>query len=109
MSELELLADDSTNYVNDDFKSVDTNSVKNLIESKYNPYVVGGSDNIEYQYLLDECPYESTPGLLSIQMLINKYLINKSIPLPDNQSLYSIFRSSYHLKNVLFSLYFINR
>lgn len=93
MSELELLADDSTNYVNDNFKSVDTNSVKNLIQSKYNPYVVGGSDNIEYQYLLDECPYESTPGLLSI-------------PLPDNQSLYSIFRSSYHLKNVLFSLYF---
>lgn len=67
---------------------------------KYDPYVLGGSNNEEYSILLEKCPYTYTPGVFTFHLLMSRYIINQSLPLPeDSNELIDKFISLYNLKS----------
>lgn len=98
-SELSLSTDSLTDYLNNNRKDADLTSLRSLLELSYNPYVIGDKYNSEYDKIKEKCPYDNTASLLSLQLEINRYIINDKLSIELSSSdLMTLFLNSYHLK-----------
>lgn len=92
--------------MDDNRKTEDSGSFYKMCVMEYDPYVIGGNYNEEYDELVRKCPYSKTPGVMTLHLLMSKYIVNQTLPMPtEDDELIEEFISSYHLKYDVFFLF----